>query len=111
MTDDIDPVQDLKHAREAATAPPPPRLGDVFREWLHAVGSHETAAAELREAEQAEKTRRHTRDQLAVKLARAMIAAGHTGHGFALVGGHLVRICGSGHDRYADLVRAEELPL
>ena len=111
--DDCDPVQDLKAAREAdpETVPAPPTLGDQFREWLFACGAHDTAAAELREAERAEKTRRYTRDQLAVRLVRAMIAAGHSGYGFAKIDGYVVRINGSGHDRYAELVNAEELPV
>lgn len=91
--------------------PAVPSLGDHFREWLFACGAYDTAAAELREAEQAEKTRRYTRDQLAVRLVRAMIAAGHSGHGFARIGGYVVRINGSGHDRYAELVPAVEMPV
>lgn len=43
--DDIDPIQDRKHAREAIPTRPP-SVTDLHRAWMHARLSHERAVRE-----------------------------------------------------------------
>lgn len=45
--DDVDPIQDAKHARESAAIPPrPPGVADLHRRWMHARLAREQADRE-----------------------------------------------------------------
>jgi hypothetical protein len=73
-TDDCDPVQDLKTAREGEAQPPAPTLGDLYRGWAAAHAEWADAAAELKAVQQRADLARAKAVRLEQKLAAAALA-------------------------------------
>lgn len=73
--DDVDPIQDAKHAREGATTPPrPPSLTDLHRRWMHARLKREQAVRARDAAYAAALAAEREEQEAANPLAKLLLA-------------------------------------
>ena len=90
--EDIDPVQDAKHAAEAAVQTPP--LRDLYQEWVKANDEWAEAGAELKLAQRACDIARQAAVALEQKIGAAALAdvpreMGRARGGWVAMGGRL----------------------
>ena len=103
MQDDIDPIQDAKHAREAIPARPP-ALADLHRRWMHARLACEQAERAAVEAGQVATKARQDLEAAAAPFAERLLSAETAGaasrnrHRTVAIAGEALRVYELGVD-------------